>query len=199
MDTKTRIIRTALRIFLERGYDRTSLKDIALEARVTKGGIYHYFDSKEHLFREALAVITAEMAKWSASQFRSVSSARELLKAVLGSVKSMRDAFATIVGEDAGPHPYSFLEILVNAARRSEAVRREMETVYSHTRGAMEKVLLRAQEAGEIRGDIDCEALALEINAFMEGILLLSVLDGTIDLDVVGDRVYRNVWTMIAK
>ena len=123
MDTKQRIIRTALRVFLEKGYDRASLKEIAREAEVTKGGIYHYFESKEHLFREALTLITAEMEKWSASQFGRVSSAREMLTAVLGSVKRMRDAFAGIVGEKGGGQPYSFLEILVNAARRSEVVR----------------------------------------------------------------------------
>lgn len=199
MDTKQRIIRTALRIFLEKGYEGGSMKEIAGEADVTKGGIYHYFESKEHLFREALRFITSQMEVWSASQFSSVSSARGLLEALLGSVKSMREAFAGIVGEDAKPHPYSFLEILVNAARKSEDVRHEMEAIYSHTRENIKQLLLKAQEAGEIRDDIDCEALAIEINALMEGILLLSVLDDTIDLDTTGDRIYRNMWRMIAK
>lgn len=197
MDTKQRIVRTALQVFLEKGYDAASLKEVARQAGVTKGGIYHYFESKEQLFREALALTAAEMQKWSASQFGSVSSAKEMLAAILGSVKLMGEAFDGIVGEDTEQHPYSFLEILVNAARKSETVRREMEAIYSQTRENMQRLLLKAQETGEIRSDIDCAALALEINALMEGILLLSVLDETVDLDTAGERICRNMWTMI--
>ncbi len=173
------------------------MKEIARQAGVTKGGIYHYFESKEHLFREALSFITARMERWSASQFRSVSSAHDLLAALLGSIRSMRDAFAGIVGETEAPHPYSFLEILVNAARRDEGVRHAMETIYSRTRENVAKILRRAQEEGEIREDIDCEVLAFQINALIEGAMLLSVLDGTVDLDTIGERMFRNIWITI--
>ena len=199
LNTRDKIIKTALQIFLEKGYDRTSLKEIALGTGITKGGIYHYFESKEHLFREVLAFVTARMEKWSSSQFRSVSSASDLLASLFGSIESMRKAFADIVGENSGHHPYSFVEILVNAASREKGVRREIEAIYSHTRKNIANLLLRAQEKGEIRSDINCEVLAFEINALIEGTLLLSALDETVDLDTIGDRMYRNIWTMIAK
>lgn len=175
------------------------MKEIAREAGVTKGGVYHYFESKGHLFREALSFITAEMDRWSTSRFRTVRSAHDLLAALFGSIGPMREAFEGIVGEEVGQQPYSFLEILVNAARRDEGVRREMGAIYSRTRENMMQVFVQAQEAGEIRSDIDCDALAFEITALMEGTLLLSVIDETVDLDVVGKRIYRNMWRMIAK
>ena len=197
MNTKRKIIKTALRIFLQKGYDRASMNEIARETGVTKGGIYHHFESKEHLFRDALAFITAEMQKWSSSRFREVRSSRDLLAALFGSIASMKDAFAGIVGEGGNQQPYSFLEILVNAARRDEGVRQEMGAVYAHTRKNIKEVLLQGQKAGEIRDDIDCEALAFEITALMEGTLLLSVIDETVDLAVVGDRMYKNMWTVV--
>lgn len=197
MDTKQRIIKTALRIFLEKGYERTSLRQIASETGITKGGIYHYFESKEHLFRDTLRFITSEMEKWSTSRFHSVRSARDMLESLFGSIRSMKETFAHIVGEGVRPHPYSFIEILINAARRDEGVRREMETTYSRTRNEIKEILVKAQDAGEIRGDTDCEALALEITALIEGLLLLSVLDETVDLDAAGDRIQQNIWAMI--
>ena len=175
------------------------MKEIARRSGVTKGGIYHYFESKEQLFREALAFITAQMKQWSTSQFRSVSSARDLLAALFGSIRSMRLAFSRIVGEAAEQHPYSFLEILISAARRNEGVRREMEAIYSRTRENISNILLRAQERGEIRSDIDCKVLAFQINALIEGTLLLSVLDDTFDIDAVGDLMFRNIWRTIEK
>lgn len=175
------------------------MKEIARQAGVTKGGIYHYFESKEHLFREALSFVTQQMKEWSTSQFRSVSSAKDLLAALFGSIRSMSEAFASIVGETGVRQPYSFLEILVNAARRDEGVKHEMESIYSFTRRNLANVLLRAQREGEIRSDIDCETLSFQINALIEGTLLLSVLDATIDLNTIGEEMYRNIWRTIGK
>lgn len=47
--TKTAIVDTALRLFAERGYDRTTMRAIAAEAGVSVGNAYYYFSSKEHL------------------------------------------------------------------------------------------------------------------------------------------------------
>lgn len=47
--TKALILDTALRLFAERGYERTTMRAIATEAGLSVGNAYYYFDSKEHL------------------------------------------------------------------------------------------------------------------------------------------------------
>lgn len=47
--TRALILDTALRLFEEQGYDRTTMRAIAAEAGVSVGNAYYYFDSKEHL------------------------------------------------------------------------------------------------------------------------------------------------------
>ncbi|TQM68488.1 TetR family transcriptional regulator [Actinomadura hallensis] len=47
-----RILDAALRLFAERGFDRTSVQGIVEAAEVTKGALYHYFDSKDDLLYE---------------------------------------------------------------------------------------------------------------------------------------------------
>lgn len=42
---------TALRLFREQGYDRTTMRAIAKEAGVSVGNAYYYFESKEHLIQ----------------------------------------------------------------------------------------------------------------------------------------------------
>ncbi len=37
-------------MFVEKGYDETSLQDIINAAKLSKGAIYHYFESKEQIF-----------------------------------------------------------------------------------------------------------------------------------------------------
>jgi AcrR family transcriptional regulator len=50
-DRREQILDAALRAFAQKGFARTTNKDIAREAGITPGLIYHYFASKEALFR----------------------------------------------------------------------------------------------------------------------------------------------------
>lgn len=53
-ETRARIIAGAQRCFAINGYDKTTNKDIADEAGLTTGALYHYFDSKQTLFTTVL-------------------------------------------------------------------------------------------------------------------------------------------------
>ncbi len=48
------ILDTALVLFADNGYDNTSIQAIAKKAGISKGLIYNYFESKEHLVKEIL-------------------------------------------------------------------------------------------------------------------------------------------------
>ncbi|MFD9290768.1 TetR family transcriptional regulator [Streptomyces sp. NPDC060030] len=58
--TRTLILETALRLFEERGYDRTTMRAIAQEAGVSVGNAYYYFSSKEHLVQGFYDRLAAE-------------------------------------------------------------------------------------------------------------------------------------------
>lgn len=49
-ETVQKILDTAERLFIEKGYDRTSLQNIIEETGLSKGAIYHHFTSKEDIF-----------------------------------------------------------------------------------------------------------------------------------------------------
>ncbi|QYO63930.1 TetR/AcrR family transcriptional regulator [Leptolyngbya sp. 7M] len=48
-ETMERILATSLRLFCEKGYYATSIEDIAKQAQISKGLLYHYFRSKEEV------------------------------------------------------------------------------------------------------------------------------------------------------
>nr|WP_241837870.1 TetR family transcriptional regulator [Streptomyces sp. CB03234] len=58
--TRTLILETALRLFQERGYDKTTMRAIAQEAGVSVGNAYYYFSSKEHLVQGFYDRLAAE-------------------------------------------------------------------------------------------------------------------------------------------
>jgi len=51
---RDRIVEAGLTLLGERDYDKIQVKDVAEEASVALGTLYHYFSSKEHLFAEVL-------------------------------------------------------------------------------------------------------------------------------------------------
>lgn len=44
------ILDVSTRLFVEKGYEHTSLQDIINETKLSKGAIYHHFSSKEEIF-----------------------------------------------------------------------------------------------------------------------------------------------------
>jgi AcrR family transcriptional regulator len=53
-DSKKQILQTALKLFLKNSYKEVSLRDIVKEVGLTKGAFYHYYTSKDELFREVV-------------------------------------------------------------------------------------------------------------------------------------------------
>ena len=60
LERKRSILEIALRLFANRGYESTSISQIAKEAGISKGLIYTYFDSKEALLK-SLVLDLSEM------------------------------------------------------------------------------------------------------------------------------------------
>jgi AcrR family transcriptional regulator len=48
--TRQEILVAARHVFASRGYDQTKMEDVVAETTVTRGALYHHFDSKEQLF-----------------------------------------------------------------------------------------------------------------------------------------------------
>ncbi|MEV4360825.1 helix-turn-helix domain-containing protein [Nonomuraea sp. NPDC049625] len=61
--TRQALLRESRRLFADRGYGAVSLSEIVAEAGVTKGALYHLFESKAELFRAVLEQVQQEVAE----------------------------------------------------------------------------------------------------------------------------------------
>jgi len=52
IETRNRILYTAVQLFQERGFDQTSVDEIAAQANVSRGTFFNYFPNKEHVLHE---------------------------------------------------------------------------------------------------------------------------------------------------
>jgi AcrR family transcriptional regulator len=53
--TRSQILGAAYRLFLEKGYSATSMRDIVAASGITMGGIYNHFAGKEQIFSAVFA------------------------------------------------------------------------------------------------------------------------------------------------
>src|SRR5262245_45247317 len=82
-ETRARILEAALALFLERGYQETTMRAIADRAGVAIGNAYYYFESKEHLIQAFYAQTQVEHAAASRDVLAGTRSFRERLGGVV--------------------------------------------------------------------------------------------------------------------
>ena len=51
-EIRNNILDTAQRLFIKRGYENTSMKQIAERSNISKSNIYRYFRSKEEIYEK---------------------------------------------------------------------------------------------------------------------------------------------------
>ncbi|MCT2590049.1 TetR/AcrR family transcriptional regulator [Streptomyces sp. N2-109] len=82
-NTRQRIQDVALELFAERGYEKTSLREIAEQLDVTKAALYYHFKTKEDILLsifEDLNRPIVELIAWGEQQPRTLETKKEILR-----------------------------------------------------------------------------------------------------------------------
>lgn len=143
------VIRGAIEVFNRRGFDGTSMEDLAKELGVTKSAIYHHVPSKDHLLEaaldEALDGLTAVIDEARSASGSSSAYAR-LRTAVTQSIEVLAAHLpaVTLLLRVRGNS-----DVEVNALRR----RREIDA-------ALAALVQEAVEEGALRDDIDPDLIS---------------------------------------
>lgn len=133
-----------MRVFAERGYHATRVSDIAAEAGVAHGLVYHYFASKEDLLREVFR--------------RSWSHLVVGLEDIRQGPGSATDRLARVVRLMLGSYRMApeLVRVLVLEVTRSANLRHEVEEIRTGF-ATIEALIRDGQEAGELRRDVSPE------------------------------------------
>ncbi|MEV0612992.1 helix-turn-helix domain-containing protein [Nonomuraea sp. NPDC050404] len=86
-DTRERIQQVALELFAERGYDKTSLQEVAERLKITRPALYYHFRTKEDILAsvvERLGESIDELVAWAGQQSKTAESRLEILRRISG-------------------------------------------------------------------------------------------------------------------
>jgi AcrR family transcriptional regulator len=78
------VYRTAAQIILEKGYDATSVSDIAKALRITKAGLYHYIHGKTQLLFDIMQYGLDELEREVAEPAKKIADAETRLRFMIG-------------------------------------------------------------------------------------------------------------------
>ena len=56
-EKQEKILESSISIFLDKGFSKTKISDIAIKAGIGKGTVYEYFESKDNIFKECVKYI----------------------------------------------------------------------------------------------------------------------------------------------
>lgn len=89
---KQEILSGALKVFSEKGYDKTTISDIAKELGISQGLCYRYYSSKEEIYEAALTeyaeyIVQANLKRYT----HSGKSLKERIRALSGGMRDYRN------------------------------------------------------------------------------------------------------------
>jgi AcrR family transcriptional regulator len=109
VDSRQEILRTAARLFQQRGYDATSMNDVAAALKLSKGGLYHHFQSKDEILYEIMNHAMEITEERVLNPVRSIADPEERLRALIRLhievVLSPRDREITVMLHENHPLP----------------------------------------------------------------------------------------------
>lgn len=145
------ILRAAIEVFARKGYHGCRIADVAKEAGVAYGLVYHYFQNKDELLRSVFDYA------WSGFVGRMVAVATA--KGPLAE-KVRR---VTQVAFDAYQYdPRAVRVIILEIARNPAGAKIDRQSAFGDVIALAENMLIEAQDSGELRRDLDprlCAAL----------------------------------------
>ena len=172
--TRARLLDAAKRVFEQDGFLEARITDIAETAGVSHGAFYHYFDSKEEVFREVAELQESLLTKRpddddpEAAQARS---ARDrILVANRAYLQHYRDE-ARIMG------------VIEQVSRFDPHVRAARAERQKHFAERSERAIRRLQAEGLVDADVDPAIAAMALGAMVARFAELWLVQGYADYD----------------
>lgn len=161
--TQQRILVAAASLFVERGYERTTIADVADQAGVSRATVFWHFSDKAGLFREAFSFLVRPFRDSLEAGLEELPPEKRLLEQI-GRYQNM-----------ARSHQHSiqgFLNWLIETPDLREWVVRSLLDLHQRFAGSLSETLEELLPPGSDPG-----AAAAGLVSMLDGVLILSLFD----------------------
>ena len=167
--TRENIIRRAAELFNQHGFAGSSMSDVMAATGLQKGGIYRHFESKEQLAVEAFDDAVGLMGRRFAEALEGKTHAVDRLSAVIA-------VFEALPADPPVPGGCPMMNASIENDDGNPALRARARAAMDGLRGLIVRTTGRGLERGELRAEVDPDALATVMISVLEGAVMMSKL-----------------------
>jgi TetR/AcrR family fatty acid metabolism transcriptional regulator len=160
VDKRRAILEAAIRVFARQGYHATRVSDIADEAGVAYGLVYHYFRSKGAVMTELFT------ERWSL-----LLSAGEEVRTGSGTPREKLAAIAGFIIDSYRREPDLMKVIIIEVTRAANSFGRTHLPEIRRAYDQVASIVREAQEEGLFRTDIDADFVGMSYYGAIEQLL----------------------------
>jgi len=160
VDKRRQILDAAIRVFARQGFHSTRVSDIADEAGVAYGLVYHYFKSKDEVLNELFT------ARWSL-----LLAAIEEADSGGDSPRVKLEAVAGFIVDSYRHDPELMKVIIVEVTRAANSFGRTHLAEIRRAYDSIAKIVAEGQESGEFRRDVDPNFASMSFYGAIEQLL----------------------------
>jgi AcrR family transcriptional regulator len=157
-EARKRILDTATKLFLEKGYKKTKMTEIARVLGVSKGALYQYYNSKEELLLEVIK---------SGTQFRRSSLFNELSSNQLSDISN--PIYFTKMVSSTDQMNQLGVEV-ASAALHNKELLQGLRSFYQSEVDVVQNYFESLKENGLVRPDINSRLIAVSILSLRTGL-----------------------------
>lgn len=167
---KELILQIAYRLFLKKGYQSVSIKDIMEASKLSKGGIYHHFESKEDILVAVLDQYFFKTLSIDESQFENLPFKKRIEKVYMQGVSLF--AMVESIGKNGIKYPIQRLFHFQLECENFPAFRKQFSETSIAYKKFIQNIVLEGIQNGEVKKELDHEILGYQIVGMIEGIAI---------------------------
>ncbi len=183
-EKRRKILKAAVTVFARKGFARCRISDIATEAGVAYGLVYHYFENKEEILN---SIFDENWGLLSKVIDTTVEQSENLEQRLLAIVSFICDAYRLA--------PEIIQVMVIEIARSSKFLKRPKIEVYERVFNQLAEILQYHQKNGEIRPDLDPKFMAYcffgTLELVLTGYLLNTLTRSEDDFEALKPRLVK--------
>ena len=171
-DKKDLITASALRVMTQKGYYGSTMDDIVLDSKMSKGAIYHYYKSKKEVY---LGVIESLETKYT-QVFAEVNTEDN-------NKRKLKKLFTIVASQlDKDPTFFKSFSTFWSISRHDDDFRKAIQKMYNRFQKFIELIIIEGIENKEFKSILDPKISALSLILNIEGVFWFTLFESK-DLD----------------
>ncbi|MEA1975414.1 MAG: TetR/AcrR family transcriptional regulator [Bacillota bacterium] len=197
MNTKEKIITSALKNFLVKGYENTTMDIIAKESDIKKSSLYYHFKNKEDLFIKCIEHLLTSIEYYIENSLSTLNYPKDKLQMVFSSIIEFNTNLAYRYNKTYSK-PLNCHQMLKIGSSKFIFVRERIDKYYDFLRDIISEIIDEGKKEKLIINDIDTDILTLQFISILEGYLALSEIYSSITSNKILNQLRDSIWSSIA-